>query len=363
MMDRSDVAALADRSRRDLEDSDSRCVMVRVTSGTTGAPLVISEPIDSRFDPEEPSFLGNMLACLGSRNARLACVLIARADPNVSRILALDASELDAPIGRCIGDFAPDAVHGFYSMLARAAARIPPKARSRVAVLRCTGEGISADGERFLFKRFPHARHVQIYIASEVGGIGRRSCRHLFRNRFHPASGVAIDIVDHDEDGIGDILVSKSISRSVRIDRYRIGDMGRYVPEVCPCGAPVTFELHGRRGIDYIKLNGVLLTRAEFDRVVAQFSGYIDDYRVDALRGSGDAAAKVVLRVYQRAGARARGSACELAGKISRSLFVTQTRTFNDLVIEGVLAPLEVEFADKPFARGFKDVKLRMRPA
>jgi phenylacetate-coenzyme A ligase PaaK-like adenylate-forming protein len=361
MMDRGDFTALAERSRRDQRTSmDGRWVMVRVTSGTTNAPLVISEPVDTRFDPEEP-FLGNMLACLGSRNARLACVLIARADPNVSRILTLDTSEFDASIEHCIDDFAPNTMHGFYSMLARAATSIKSRAWANIASLWCTGEGISTDGERFLFEQFPRARHIQIYVASEVGCIGRRSCHYLSRNRFHPENGVTIDIVDTDEDGIGDILVSKSVSRSVRIDRYRIGDIGRFVQGVCLCGAPMTFELRGRRGIDYIKIAGALLRREEFDRVAVQFADYIDDYRVDVFGGSRDVAAKVVLKVYRRAGAS--GSARELAGKISRSLFVTQTRTFHDLVADGVLAPLEVEFEQKPFAQGFKDVKLRMQQA
>jgi phenylacetate-coenzyme A ligase PaaK-like adenylate-forming protein len=278
-----------------------------------------------------------------------------------ARVLALDHRDLRPELNDLLSDYRPDIIAGFCSYIARVLAHLSPAVSEMVKRVELRGEMLSAAFETTLRDQFPRAELFEKYMALEVGGyIGNRFCASLPRGSFHPVPGVSVEIVDPDEEGIGDIVVSKRVFRSVRLDRYRIGDIGCIIPGECACGESVTFELLGRRDMDHIRLGGALLTRNEFDRVIGKFPDLIDDYRVEARRG-GQATewGTVRLRIFRRAMAGTPELARELADRISRSLFVTRTKTFHDLAASGVLEPLEVVYVDTPFERAHKDIKLR----
>lgn len=372
MTERKDIAALGERTLEDLivaPPEEVKTCLIRMTSGTSGVPIVIA----TGYSPEAPGEIAGdesvrrMIVCIGSRSARLSNVLIGRCGPKdtAMRVMPVDPQDLGPSLAGLLDDFKADGLHGFPAFIARLSEFMPAEAAREVRIIKVTGEVLSAERERYFAERFPNARQTEIYIASEVGGrIGNRSCRYLARNHFHPVEGVVVGIENGDEDGVGDITITKSVFRKARIERYRVGDIGRMVGGTCPCGEPVTFELMGRRGIDYIKLLGALIRREEFDRVVATFPDLIDDYRVDVreIAEDGKTRGEIVLRAFRRRGPVTEALAREMAETFSRRVFVTPTRTLAELVESGTFSPLRIVFSATPFPPGHKDVKLTLRP-
>jgi phenylacetate-coenzyme A ligase PaaK-like adenylate-forming protein len=367
MMERSDIPALGDSIIESViahPPRDASRYLFRVTSGTSGSsPLVLiteypPEAPREMFDAEE---VENILSFSGSISARLANVFIASSLPegSIARILSLEAADMTPALAGMLSDYKPHIVNGFGSFIARGLEYIADDAAAGVRRVTLFGESLTAQFDALLKEKFPHAERFEMYMALEAGGyIGSGICRSLRRGHFHPARGVTIEIFEPDEEGVGDILITKAIFGPLQLERYRIGDVGRIVPGTCPCGETVTFELLGRRGIDYIKRGGALFAREEFDRAVSAFPDLIDDYRVEV---AGARPVQVRISIFGGAGRGTPGLARELADKLSRALFVTRTKTFQELVEAGVLAPLMVDFSENAFARGHKDVKLRSR--
>lgn len=372
MMERRDVDALSEEILDAIvthPPSDACKFLVRMTSGTSGSsPLVLV----TEYAPEAPNDmigkcgLKNVVTCNGSFSARLANALVVSQAPDGEkmRVLSLVREDLAPSLEKVLSDYQPDSVFGFSSYIANALGYFAPAIAENVKRVTLVGESLSSVFEQMLRDQFPRAEQVEQYIAFETGGyIGNRFCRFLPRGHFHPARGVTISISDPDSDGIGDIRVTKNIYRDVRIEQYRVGDIGRFMPGVCACGEAVTFELIGRKGIDYIKLSGAILRREEFDRVAAMFAPLIHDYRVEARQISENGVAKgeITLRVFYRGGTFSPALLREVGEKFARNLFVSSTKTLSDFVSEGICAPLVMEFADGPFAQGYKDVKLMLR--
>lgn len=369
MMERSDIYSLSEEILGDFFErppQDASSYILRMTSGTSGStPLVL---VTDYHPDAKKDFVGadfkNFLALKGSLSARLANLLLSSRVPvREVRTLALDAEDLKPGLEELLADFGPDVVNGFCSFVSQMLGYVSPVVSARVKRVVLLGETLGALFEQKLAQAFPRAELVEMYMALEVGGyIASRYCRSLPRGNFHPARGVTVEISDPDQNGVGDILISKTIFRGKRIERYRIGDVGRIVPGTCACGETRTLELLGRRDIDRIKLGPALFTREEFDRVMAKFPDLIDDYRVEVKRSSDDPSrGSVEVYLFRRAGSGTKGLAHEVADKISRSLFVTQSKTYHDLVLAGVLESLHVEYRDMPFEKGHKDIKLRAR--
>src|SRR3989338_479091 len=292
MMEGEEVAAIGEQTLKALIASPSvgsSSTIVRLTSGTSGGlPLLIATgyPREAPGDMVGDEGIERVVYCSGSMSARLANALIVShvSDGAVMQVLAVDAHDLIPSLKALLEDFRPAGLVGLSSFISRVATYISDTSAKWVVRLTFIGESLSAMSEQSFKSKFPNARQTELYIAHETAGyIGTRLCSHLPRGHFHPARGISIEIHEPDAENAGDLLVTTAdIFQSMRLTHYRIGDIGRIVAGACPCGKAVTFELFGRKGIDYIKLSGAILRREEFDRVVALFPGLIGDYRVEA---------------------------------------------------------------------------------
>ncbi len=372
MMERKDLVVLGEKTLKDLTShppENPESFLVRMTSGTSGdAPIVIATgyapeaPVDVVGDAE----VERAISCLGSLSARLSTVLVMNGIPpeRVIQILLIDPQDLVPGLSEMLTDFRPENIYGFCSYIARLTNYVGPSVARGVRRIGLVGERLDSFFAQLFSERFSNAEQVEYYVANEVAGyIGRGVCRHLSRNHFHPVSGVTVEIDNPDADGTGDILVSKVVFRSVRVDRYRIGDIGRFVQKQCACGEVITFELLGRKGIDYIKLAGALIRREEFDRVAALFPGLIDDYRAEVREVSKDGKlqGEIIIHVFRRGGPPTEALLREMTEKFSRNVFLTPAKTLTDLVLEDLFTPLAIEFSKAPLAQGHKDVKLVQR--
>src|SRR3989338_6730072 len=371
MMERSDVAALGERSLAELivaPPEEARLYIIRVTSGTTGAPIVIATGYDSaaplRLAGDER--VERMVACIGSMSARLANVLLARSGPHerVLQTLALDPQDLVGDLEGLLADYHPEGLHGFCSFVVSTLAYMSKEAAADIRVVKLTGELLSESTESLIRGCLPAARHNQIYIAAEAGGSLAERCAYLPRNCFHPTPEGSLEIHNPDADGIGDILVSKPLFRSMRIDRYLIGDVGKIRQGTCPCGKEATLELLGRKVSDYVKVAGAIIRREEFDRVASLVLRHMDDYRVEVSETleKGVLKGKVVLKLYWGGRSVTLALCEEIAKEFSHAVFITPTQTLADLVEQGLFLPLKVEYSLEQFLEKHKKIKVFSLP-
>ena len=363
MLSRADVAAMCEELIAHLISSPptvAREYTLKVTSGTSGTPLMSSVVHCGPSKWRKFAESGRIVSAHGSLNRRLVEVLRVSNEltPGERKSLPVDAKDMVPGLSALIEDFAPDTVTGSASLVARLCQHLG-RAGEGARVLRLSGERLSPRVQSLLRARFPRARFRMHYSTSELGGIAQQ-CKDLQPNHYHPQPAVSIEIVNPDASGRGDIIVTKRLESGFLFDRYDIGDIGRLVPTACACGASVTFEHLGRKGHDYVKLAGAILRREEFDRVAALFARFIDDYRaeVSEVIEGGTLKGKVVLRAFSRAGIPTPALAEEIARDFSRQIFLTPTRTFADLVAEGAFVSLEIEFSNIPFPQKHKDIKL-----
>lgn len=118
------------------------------------------------------------------------------------------------------------------------------------------------------------------YGSNDAGPMGYQcphcsgTIHHLFTRLQH------LEIIELDRDAPvqgnapGRLLLTPQARSFPRIERYEIGDMGRWVPEPCPCGRrEPRFELLGRLG-DVFKAGGPLMNYTEFTTTLSTQFGY-----------------------------------------------------------------------------------------
>lgn len=299
---------------------------------------------------------------MGTMSTRLTNVFSVRyCEGNAPiRVMATDIRDLVPEVGMLLDDFAPDTFRGVPSFITAVLETLSTAARLRIKNVFLTGEMLTAYRARVFAEKTPDAAVRMLYVTSELGGLSSLdNCRYLRRNQYHPGEGVTIDIVGPDESGAGEVYISTTIEDE-HIRQYRVGDVARFLPQ-CRCGAPVTFELVGRTGRDYVKLAGATLRREEFDRVVGLFP-YVDDYRVEAreVQSGGSPKGQITLRLYRRGATMTDALLEETKNKFSRELFLTPTQTLFELVQKGVFLPLEIVQTAGPFTQENKDIKIRL---
>jgi len=356
-------ATLSDFFTRTPRDADSYCL--RMTSGTTdGLPLFLVW--DNRFTAHG-LFAGadRVLMCTGSLAARLGNALLLRNGMGAekARVLCADIQDMMPEFSALMDDFKPTELYGFSSFVRRAAAFCSPETGARVRALLFASEPVSPALQNVFESVFPNALLKLVYHTNETGALSRPPCGHLPLDSYHVLDGVDVAIDDPDETGAGDILVSKRISPNIVVEKYRIGDIGRIHHDPCPCGETSSLQLLGRRGYDYIRIAGTTLLQKEFERAAEALNDLFDDYRAEASSQVTDSAVvgAIVLRVHRKDGMWSEALAREIARRFSAELFLTQTKTLDDLVRAGAFSPLVVERASEPFQVKLKELKLTQR--
>ncbi|GAA5231703.1 hypothetical protein FOZ76_11815 [Verticiella sediminum] len=149
------------------------------------------------------------------------------------------------------------------------------------------GEALSSAQRAFLTQDcgVPLVRSVA-YGSNDAGPMGYQ-CEHCEGSVHHLFSGLQhLEIVALEEDApvadtqIGRLLLSSRARSSPRIERYEIGDTGRWVAGDCPCGRrDPRFELTGRLG-DVFKAGSPLLNYGRFVQLLDAGFGYAGPLQV-----------------------------------------------------------------------------------
>lgn len=368
ILERGDFGAVADKMLADLAMSpkeDAKYCGLRMTSGTSGGnPLLLAWGSGVNIH-EFPCGAERMLLCQGALSMRLGSLLFLRIGKSdiASRVIVVDAQDMISGLKKLLADFSPNRLYGFTSFIVKICDFLDAKTRDAVKSLRFTGEGLSKQAEKIMKDFFPQAEIKMLYSSGETGQLSKPTCGFLPPNYYHPHRGVLVEIINMDETGAGDILITKRLSKNVFLARYRIGDIGRFHNINCKCGEKVIFEVIGKQGYDYVKLAGTILRREEFDRVAGICSGLLDDYFVcaESVMSEGKLFGKITLTAYRKSGQCDEQVLIKIKKIFSEELFLTATQTLGELVEKGYIMPLVVEFGGEPPERKSKEVKISQK--
>ncbi|MBI5457487.1 hypothetical protein HY971_02055 [Candidatus Kaiserbacteria bacterium] len=370
-MERADVVELGMRTVADFVSrapgDPADTYALRLTSGTSGSgPVMVVRQFDPVQNARYYADASDIIAAFfGSRSTRLTQAMNMRKSGALRRhMLILDGGDVTPHIDTLLQQFAPDALLGLPSVMVKISSRMPADVRRGVKVIVAGGEHVGAAAQKYFLQQYPHARIDTFYGSSEVGVVAG-ACPYDPTTIYHPLPNTFIEIDDPDKDGVGDILVTKTIYRDQKVRRYRIGDMGKIIDGPCRCGESVSFEVVGRTGYDYIKLAGAILRREEFDRVALSLGEYISDYRAEAYIAGTVEESKggIILSVFRKSSVLNTSELEQVRVLFAERLFISTTLTLAQAVLKGYFVPLEVVAVSQPFPKQSKDVTLRLRPS
>lgn len=343
----------------------------RMTSGTTeSVPLLVlrGKPKVDRIGTEFGFYSGfKRTVCLyGSLSMRLSHLnlSIMRNDDVSFAAIFPDYSDINSKFNELLIQFEPDSLCGFPSFVIKALEYIDdPALIEGIQAVRLMGESLSSQKLKIIQTKLPNASISLFYGVAEIGIISV-FCKYLPLGYYHPREGMEIEIVNCDENGIGQIIISANISSSIRIKRYKVGDLGRFIrlKKPCSCGREVVFEVLGRKDFDFIKLCGAILTQKEFERVAGElrsliidFTGIAREVMVDEEHFKGEILLEIIPTPLLL---KKRKKQMFLADEFSRRLFLTPTQTLSDLVKNDIFLPLRIVFKNE-LKKKIKDVKLK----
>ena len=124
------------------------------------------------------------------------------------------------------------------------------------------------------------------YGSVDAGPLGFQ-CQHCLGGIHHLFSNIQhLEIVQSDADvpvpngEVGRLLFTPLARHAQKIERYEIGDLGRWVPGPCPCGRSAPrFELLGRVG-DVIRAGATFINYAKIEHVLAQELGFGGEFQL-----------------------------------------------------------------------------------
>lgn len=121
---------------------------------------------------------------------------------------------------------------------------------------------------------------------------------HHLHYRLHDLEIVQLDKDEPVEAGqVGRFLITSKVRKGQKIVRYEIGDVGRWVPEPCPCGRKhPRFELLGRTG-DIFRIGANFMSYQSFNKVLSEDFDYSGAFQIHLYPAQGLQKEKLSFRV------------------------------------------------------------------
>ncbi|MGW0518704.1 acyl-CoA reductase [Crossiella sp. NPDC003009] len=149
------------------------------------------------------------------------------------------------------------------------------------------GEHFSEQQRRWLTEEFGVEVIRSAAYGSVDGGPLGYQCPESPARVHHLFAGIqTLEILDREQDRpvgpgeTGRLVFTAHTRRGQRLDRYEIGDLGRWLAEDCPCGRQTPrFELLGRSG-DVFRSGGHFLNYRRFVAVAAEAFAYAGDLQL-----------------------------------------------------------------------------------
>ncbi len=127
---------------------------------------------------------------------------------------------------------------------------------------------------------------ILAYGSTEMGGGAGMECRE--RQGYHLDDfNFLFEILDVDEEGYGELVVTTLSRRTMPLIRYRVGDVTRWIEGECPCGAQIRriARIRGRRD-EMVVMGAGNMYPEIFDKVLHDVEGVGENWQV-AVRQEG----------------------------------------------------------------------------
>ncbi len=356
-----------DKRLSDVKEIIRRKVLgfiLQSTSGTSRAtgPVLFLKKIDSLVDGQLHQKGNRILILYQGRAISLRDVI---AVTSRGQSLVVNPFMFSHKMIKAVKEFNSDTTVTFPSSLLYLTSSFAQVKRmfSSINYALLSGDFLSQKQRALVKKNFPQIEMDLDYIMTEVDSIGI-CCRFLKSvygaNAYHPYQQRIVELIDIDKDGYGEVVVTKMRPIELAFIRYKTGDVARAIKQRCKCGSQWTLFLAGRKNMDYIKSLGVLITRAEIERVFKEFYKQIEEWRgqVREVELNGVLVGELTLLVKLHNRLTDKNLLKKLKEKISTKLLLTPRKTLIMLAREKKFMPLKIRLV-KQFPPTAKKVLLQ----
>lgn len=233
--------------------SSKDIVRVFTTSGTTGAPSYIS--LTQQDWDRQIRLLSTTFVDLGitqndvfydtvPRTTIFAAYLVLSAIERIgATVFPAGKTEIENHV-KFIIDLKPTVLNGLAFFFIKLGEVLPQECRERIRILCLIGEFLYDSIRCKVESLYPNAKIYSGYGISEVLALNECTVQRGFH---YNEDEYFIEVLNPDENGIGELTFTNMKAQAMPLIRYKSGDIGRIIDEPCSCGNPnKRFEVLGR---------------------------------------------------------------------------------------------------------------------
>lgn len=351
-------------------DPSTKSLGIKTTSGTTGGKLPFIVVKNLITEEKKKYLLDRLSATVRIRSLRTTNLNTANhflRDGKLDRLLLVDRTDLKSGmLPELIERFKPREIIAQTSYFNACFELIEKAGKSGsladVKELYLTGE-VMSDAYLKRFKiAMPAASYHGDYGMSQADWF-TTSCEHLSRRHpeaayqiYHPFKSHHIEIIDPDESGMGEIVLS-----TPEFSNYRTGDLGSLIREVCACGEDQALTVYGRKEYDVIHAAGATFLVTQVEKLFQPLAHLVQDYCVEIgeRMEERNTIGLVQLAIVPTNSLMVREEKTTLIAAIFGALQVTQTRRLQDLIDEGLFSPIQVRFEKEIVQQTSKKIRMK----
>jgi phenylacetate-coenzyme A ligase PaaK-like adenylate-forming protein len=272
-------------------------------------------------------------------------------------VLYLAPEDLEGPhIADILHEFHPTILHGPPSLILKTIQKLGSSvthAFKSLGHIFFSGELLTRAQFSLIVEQLPSADLIHAYTVTEIGLSGT-GCPTLTKkalgedltcSKVHPVSSYLYTILKPDDDGIGEIMLSKE-----GVGNYATGDMGKLEDELCPCGEARTLTIYGRYDFDLVHCAGATIHSSFLEDIFSDLSEYVRDFYAEVREIQTNIDTMGELTIYIVSTEKLRGMKKPeefIKDHIARKLQVTKTRTLEDVVRDGIFYPPVIRIVDE----------------
>ncbi|MBI2036299.1 hypothetical protein HYT17_01605 [Candidatus Microgenomates bacterium] len=345
--------------------------ILQSTSGTsrTTRPILFLKNVDHLVDGKSHNKGRRILILYQGRAISLrdvfATIRQRKQKSTISQSLVVNPFQFTGNMIEAISEFNADSTVTFPASVAYLTSSFPENRKifTPMKHVYLSGDFMSRQQALLTQTKFKKANIDIDYIMTEVDSIGI-CCKFLRArygtNAYHPFNGRIIELVDIDENGVGEVVVTKTYPLELSFIRYKTGDVARAINKTCSCKAQWTIFLEGRKNMDYIKSLGVLITRSEITRALKAFDKEIEEWRAEVreIPFKGALLGELTLLIKPHNRLADKDFLKKLKEDVGTKLLLTPQKTLAMLASEKKFMPLKIQVI-KEFPPASKKVLLR----
>lgn len=158
------------------------------------------------------------------------------------------------------------------------------------------GELMTEEQKAWFTNEFGFEEILSPAYASNDALMNGYACKYCKNGEFHvPTKVIDVEILRLDseesvqENEVGRILITKKSIKDPALNRYEIGDLGKWIHEPCNCGhTSPKFKLMGRHG-DLVRCGAKFINYREICQLILKNTSYTDDIQMVIDNSSTDA--------------------------------------------------------------------------